>query len=100
MARLEAVAVALVVEAAVEAASGLVVVVEAASLIAVAVEVADAADSEIVAVEEVVEAPQTAAASATLPARRSPSRAPVFESAQTVSTSAFFQLANAADNPL
>lgn len=84
MASLEAVAVALAVEAVVEAGLGVVVVVEAASPTAVAVEVADAVDSEIVAVEEAVEALQTAAASATLPVRRLPSRAPVLESAQPV----------------
>jgi hypothetical protein len=86
VASLEAVAVALVVAATVEAASGVVVVaVEAASPTAVvAVEVADAADSQIVAAEGGVETPQTAVALATLPARRSPSRAPVLEFAQAI----------------
>ena len=80
-------AVALVVAAAVEAASGAVVMVAGAAspTAVVAVEAADAADSQIAVVEGAVEAPQTAAALATLLARRSPSRAPVLKFARAAS---------------
>jgi hypothetical protein len=75
--------VALGVGAAAVAGSVVVVEVEVASETAVGVEVVDEADSEIVEVVEGVEAALTVAASATLLARRSPSKA-ILNSVRTV----------------